>query len=78
MPCFVPHLSMRDSQPFRSRKLARAALVVGFSKMATLACVETALRLFPPRVTFKAWHDSSLTYIEDDRVDWRLEPRSYS
>ena len=47
------------------------------SVLVALAGVEGALSLFPPRATFAAWREASLTYLEDEETDWRLEPRSY-
>jgi hypothetical protein len=60
----------------RRRKLfavASVALVV----LLGLATTELALWVRPPRATFRAWRDASITFELDDETDWRLEPRVY-
>lgn len=47
------------------------------SLVASLAVSEALLCILPTRSNFTGWYNSSLSYLLDDTVDWKLEPRRY-
>lgn len=57
--------------------MAQAALLAVISLGASLLALEAALAVWPPRESYRAWRDASLTYVEDADADWRLETRPY-
>lgn len=68
---------MAQIRPSRQLRLLLVPLSIVLSLAAVLAGIEITVRLVPPRATFAAWREASLTYLDDADADWRLEPRSY-
>lgn len=61
----------------RGKRLLQIWLLVLVSLAAALGAMEGALGLVPRALAYQAWHERSLTYLEDSQTDWRLEPRRY-
>jgi hypothetical protein len=61
----------------RARRFAFAALAALGSVAVCLIIVELALAWIKPAASYRKWYEGSLTYLLDDDVDWKLEPRSY-
>ncbi len=62
--------------PFKRRILFPLIVVVG-SLLVLLVWTEILLAIIKPKASFAAWHAKSLTYLLDDDVDYKLEPRPY-
>lgn len=58
------------------RVLTNGALICA-SLALSLGITETVLRFTPNRPSFTEWSNRSLSYLLDDTVDWKLEPRAY-
>lgn len=58
------------------RVLTNGALICA-SIGVSLSLTEAVPRFTPNRPSFTEWSNRSLSYLLDDTVDWKLEPRTY-
>ena len=56
----------------------RKLILVPLSICLSLAVFELLLHIWKPELSFKNWYANSLTYLLDDDVQWKLEPRKYA
>jgi lysophospholipase L1-like esterase len=60
------------------RKIVFSSVITIFLIVISLGVIEIFFRSLKPSLSYRKWHERSLTYLLDDEVDWKLEPRSYT
>ena len=65
-------------EPTRLRRVVFIMLTFLVSVVVLIGAMEGAAHFVDRRHGFAAWHDRSISYVEDDEVDWVAERRQYA